>query len=171
MIRLSYEQKARLAELEVNNGDITPDIVVDDAMNPDSPLHSCFQWDVQKAARAHWRSTARRILSVRYVGHKSSTIVLSTTHYVRDVTKPGNQQGYVSIVKLKTNEERSRDTVRAECVKAESALTRARIVAEVLGVHDEIDALLDRIISLKLALATTDDGDDAPPPEPQHISA
>ena len=46
--------KKRLIEIEeANGGRLTPDAVVRDAKRKDSPLHSCFEWDVKKAAAAH----------------------------------------------------------------------------------------------------------------------
>lgn len=41
---------------------LTPDLIVADARNPESPLHAAFTWDVQKAAKARWRDEARQLV-------------------------------------------------------------------------------------------------------------
>lgn len=41
----------------------TTDEIVDDAKDPDSPLHDGIEWNVKKAARNYWRVQARHIAS------------------------------------------------------------------------------------------------------------
>jgi hypothetical protein len=48
---------------EERGGVLTPDDVVDDAKDPSSPLHDEFEWDVEKAAAAHWRQRARGLMN------------------------------------------------------------------------------------------------------------
>jgi hypothetical protein len=46
-----------------NNGEIEPAMLWRDAKgNPKHPAYKHFEWDVQKAAEAHWTDTARRII-------------------------------------------------------------------------------------------------------------
>jgi hypothetical protein len=46
-----------------NNGQIEPDMLWKDAKdNPKHPAYKHFEWDVQRAAEAHWTSTARRLI-------------------------------------------------------------------------------------------------------------
>ena len=52
----------RLTKIKRQNGEITPRGVVDDAVNPKSPLHPCFEWDDDKAADAHRLSQARKLI-------------------------------------------------------------------------------------------------------------
>ncbi len=52
----------RLTEIRKKTGEITPRAVVDDAVNPKSPLHPCFEWDDDKAADAHRLSQARKLI-------------------------------------------------------------------------------------------------------------
>jgi hypothetical protein len=44
----------RLVEISKKRGEITPPLVLKDAKNPKSPLHSYFEWDNTKAAEK-WR--------------------------------------------------------------------------------------------------------------------
>ena len=41
---------------------LTPTDVYEAAQDPDSPLHEEFEWDVEKAAKAHWRDRAGNLL-------------------------------------------------------------------------------------------------------------
>lgn len=53
-----------LAKIErEHNGHLKPDHVWRAVQtNPRNPLHKHFEWDVQKAAEAHWRDTARVLI-------------------------------------------------------------------------------------------------------------
>lgn len=59
----AQEVGEELARLEVRPGDFhrTPD-VLDEARNPDSPLHRCFEWNDDKAAEAHRLHQCRAML-------------------------------------------------------------------------------------------------------------
>lgn len=61
-----------LKELErltdINNGDLTPDIVLDAARPESSPLHKHFEWDDSVAAEA-WRKDQARTLIQSYKLH------------------------------------------------------------------------------------------------------
>lgn len=52
----------RLGKIRKQNGEITPRGVVDDAVDPQSPLHPCFEWNDDKAADAHRLSQARKLI-------------------------------------------------------------------------------------------------------------
>jgi hypothetical protein len=52
----------RLQSIRARNGELTPRGVVDDASNPRSPLHPCFEWDDQKAADSHRMWQARKLI-------------------------------------------------------------------------------------------------------------
>lgn len=43
---------------EQNGGLLTKDVVWEAAQNPESPIHKEFEWDVEIAAREHWKSRA-----------------------------------------------------------------------------------------------------------------
>lgn len=50
------------ALLEGADGRLTPDVVVEDARDKNSPLHPNFEWDDKRAATEHRRETARRLI-------------------------------------------------------------------------------------------------------------
>ena len=54
--------------MAASGGKLEPPLVWQAAKAPKHPLHRFFEWDVQKAAEAHWSDTARAIIrSVRIV--------------------------------------------------------------------------------------------------------
>jgi hypothetical protein len=54
---------SELARLQRLHGKLTPEIVVDAARDKKSPLHGEFDWDKDRAARAHWMHQARMLLA------------------------------------------------------------------------------------------------------------
>ena len=57
-----------LERIRSERGVLTPDEVLKEAENPDSPLHEAFEWDNDAAARQHRLTQARRlIVSIRII--------------------------------------------------------------------------------------------------------
>jgi len=72
------------------NGRLTPERVVRAARNPKSPLHACFEWDDQEAARKYRLYQARNlILSVR-VKHEEEPEQEPLRVFVRDEDDEGS---------------------------------------------------------------------------------
>jgi hypothetical protein len=148
-IKISLEVRAHLQTLENERGQLTPAVVVADAKRPESPLHALFEWDVEAAARKYWLHQARVIIhSVRLVS-SSETVTIAAPYYVRDPTMPGGEQGYVSVAELRKSPEQARESVRLEFGRAESALLRARSVADALNMSEEIDQLMKQLLGLR----------------------
>ena len=65
----AQEVGERLEQIRArHDDDLSAEAVVDDARDPTSPLHPCFDWDDTTAAEAHRRAQARAIIrSVRVV--------------------------------------------------------------------------------------------------------
>jgi hypothetical protein len=130
---------------EKHDGLLTPEMVVADAKNPKSPLHEHFVWDTKKAAAQHWLDTARMLIrSVRVVVVTEHS-VLSSVAYVRDSSLPGDQQGYRSLASIKSDRDRARETVMAEFLRAEGVMRRAREIAEVLDLSEDVDEIIEKI--------------------------
>ena len=144
---------------ESNGGRLTPELVVEAARDPASPLHSHFEWDDPKAAAAHRLDQARTLIRSVKIQVTISDFVLKAPRFVHD---PGTerQQGYISVAKLRTDSDLAREAAIAEFSRAASALNRARVIAAVLGLDGEIDRLRGTIIDL------TDRVRQAEPPPP-----
>ena len=142
--------KQRLAEIEkANNGTLTPDAVVKDAKRKDSPLHDCFEWDLRKAASAHWIEQARQLItSVRVVIHTDTTKV-NSVYYVRDPSMAHDKQGYVSVARLRADTDLAREAIVAEFSRVADSLRRAREIAVVLECVDDVESLLKGVVGLR----------------------
>ena len=60
---MELERKELEAMAASNNGVVTVDMVIDAAKNEDSPLHSHFEWDNDKAAENYRRWQARALIA------------------------------------------------------------------------------------------------------------
>jgi hypothetical protein len=151
---ISAEQReairTRLAEIEAaNGGRLTAAAVVQDAKRKSSPLHSCFEWDIRKAAESHWIEQARELItSVRVVVQTEHTKV-NAVYYVRDPTAENQEQGYVSIKRLRGEREMARDALIAEFSRVADMLRRAREMAVVLDSQNDVEKLLQGVVGLR----------------------
>lgn len=140
----------RLAEIEAaNDGRLTPDAVVADARRKDSPLHDLFEWDVRKAAHAHWLDRAREIIASVVVKITTDTKVVKSVAYVRDPDCGPGEQGYVSVEKLRTNEDRAREALANEFSRVADLLRRARELAAALDMSDDVERLVTGVVDLR----------------------
>lgn len=142
--------RARLALIAAaNGGRLTPEAVVADAKVKDSPLHVHFEWDVKKAAYAHWLDQARSLITSVRVEMRTDTTVVTAVAYVRDPSASGKEQGYVSVESLRTDRDLARDALVSEFGRVGDLLRRARELAAALDVQDDVDDLLQRVVGLK----------------------
>ena len=68
----TYVRKGQLSAAKVgkrleslrkdNKGELTTEVVVDDARSENSPLHAAFTWDDEAAAEAHRKTEARQLI-------------------------------------------------------------------------------------------------------------
>lgn len=142
--------RQRLAELEKKGrGRLTPQAVVEDARNPKSPLHDQFNWDTAKAAYEHWLDRARAIIvSVEYV-YKTHKTTVKSVYYHRDPSAAGNEQGYVSVPTLRTDEDSSRAALVDAFRRVGDELRRARLLAIALDLDAEVETLLNGVMDLR----------------------
>lgn len=147
--KITPEVKARLAMLENERGQLTPTIVVEDAKRKESPLHDLFDWNVKEAAEKWWLEQARTIIRSVKVVITDEHITVKTPHYVRDPNAKGKEQGYVSVAQLQRDPVAARESLVLECGRAESAMARARGLAKVLNLEDEVDLIITRVSGLR----------------------
>lgn len=76
----------RLHTIRIANGELTPRAVVDDAANPRSPLHPCFEWDDAKAAEGHRLWQARKLMGSIVVAEYADAPVNAETRAFVHVT-------------------------------------------------------------------------------------
>lgn len=155
--------RRRIEEISKNNGGkITPDMVLKDAADENSPLHGEFEWDDAKAGHAYRIITARNLIrSIRITYDADVTFVVAPA-YVRDPRCGSDEQGYVEVMRIRSNEEITRGVLVDEFVRVRSALIRARELASVFNLVPEIDEMIDRLSMLKARIM--------PEPPSQHPS-
>lgn len=137
-----------LIALHRQHGTLTPELVVEDAKKPNSPLHEMFEWDTDKAATAHWHDVARQLIRNVRVTVVNEERVLKAPFFVRDPSLPHDQQGYTTVEKLRTDSDLARDAVAEECSRAAAAFRRAQEVATAVGVEADVQQLLQDTLSL-----------------------
>lgn len=138
-----------LARIAGRSGKLTPQAVVDEARNPEHPLHACFDWDDETAAEAWRLEQARTLIRSVRVEITTEERTISTVYYVRDPEKGAGEQGYVELPKLKRKPDLAREALVAEFARAASALQRARDLAAALEMVGEIDEITTRIVALQ----------------------
>lgn len=142
--------RARLAEIEVaNGGRLTPRAVVVDAKDPSSPLHPYFEWDVTKAAEAHWLEQARTLITSVHVVFRTESKSVRSVYYVRDPSAAAHEQGYLSVKTLRTDADLARQALVSEFTRVADLLRRARELAVALDSANEVESLLQSVIGLR----------------------
>lgn len=139
---------AMRAIADANDGTLTPDLVIEAARDPASPLHSEFTWDRDEAAYERWRDQARALIGKVRIEIRTTEYSFEVPRYVRDPTVHARVQGYTSLDRLRRDREAAREAVMAEFVRASGALARAKHLAVALGLADEIEALRERVSEL-----------------------
>lgn len=151
-MKITRAQVARIQALEGRTGQLRASDIVEDAKKKTSPLHSLFDWNVRRAAEAHWKEQAREII-------RSVKMVVETTHYrisvpayVRDPGAPLREEGYRRVATLKSDREASRAALITALEAANGHLQRCYDLAAGLGLSGEVDVLLDKVAGFRRSL-------------------
>jgi hypothetical protein len=145
----STEIADRIFCLEREKGRLIPADLVEDARDPDSPLHAYFTWDDTEAAEKYRLHQARTIIRSVKCDVTVRDISLSVVRYVRDPDLDTNASGYRNIMNIRTEEDSARATIIDEMKRVSDAIRRAKTIAAVLGVVDDltqIDVLVHSVI-------------------------
>jgi hypothetical protein len=129
----------RLKKIKDQHGAITPRVVVDDAANPQSPLHPCFEWDDETAADNFRLFQARKLIGAIVVAEIDEQTVNRETRAFVHVTNDGPH--YEAIEVAMAHEEMRNEVL--ERAKREIKLWRARYAGyeEFVDIVMSIDAL------------------------------
>ena len=156
----------RLQELaDENGGTLTPRVVVDDARkHRGGPLHALFDWDDASAADKQRLDKARELIrSVKLeITVEESEISIKAPYWHHDPVLPAGEQGYISTPTVRSDVDKARAVVAAECACAVAAVHRAQRVAASLGLHADL-ADLERAINAVRERATAPEPAPTPP--------
>ncbi len=149
----SKELAAYIAALEDKQGRITPERLVESATPEDSPAHDLFEWDNEIAGEQHRLTQARQYLKkVEFIRHVGS-VEIKTVRYVRDPACAPREQGYRALDKIQTDEDAAHAMLADEFARARAVLTRARKIAQVIGLEREVASLESEVTRLEQVIA------------------
>jgi len=152
--RVIYEtvQEAIQAIADANDGRVTPEQVVDAARDEESPLHGHIEWDDGNAAFAHRLDQARMLIRSVKLVITTQTLKVKSVAFVRDPEKDPRDAGYVSVTKIKTDEDLKRDVLIQEFSRAAASIKRARVLATVFDMEEDVDQFLVSIDAFRQQL-------------------
>ena len=123
-------------------GDLTPEMVVTDAENEDSPLHRCFDWDDKKAGDK-WRLHQARQL----IGSIVVDIVVKDTEQVRafvNINYPDSKERhYVNIVDAASDEHKMKLIIADARKQMKSWAQRFKIYQQLREVALKVEELAE----------------------------
>lgn len=147
---------ARLEEIERQHGRLTPALVVEDARDPTSPLHDKFTWDQAVAAEQHLLTQARLLIRSVRVSVLIDDVRVSAVKYVRDPHAAAKEQGYRSVVRIRTDREMAQATLLQELDRLDAVLMRVRRLAEVLNVANYATNVSNEVAALRGQIVGTE---------------
>lgn len=145
---MTNEQRSALETLAAE-GRLEPSIVVETARPSTSVLHSLFEWDVTKAAQAHWLEKARELIRTVRVEIRTETTRIVIPRYVKNPSKSPVEQGYVETTSIPAGSDLAREAVQRELDLAIAHIRRAERIGAVLGFAEEVQQVLEAAIALK----------------------
>jgi hypothetical protein len=137
---------------------LSPGEVVTAAQNPDNPMHGEFNWDIQASAWAHWLHQARQLISsftVSLIVHKKEYRI---QEFVEHPTKPEDAQGYIPISTIRNSKMLAREFIDRELAIASTYVSKTADYAEILGLRDRVDGLVEDIEDLRADVNSVEQG-------------
>jgi hypothetical protein len=130
--------------LEAEHGRLTPDLIVKEAAKKTSPLHGEFEWNDKKAAMAFRVEQARALIQRHHFYVESQKGIIVSPAWIRDPDAGTNEQGYRSVVSLRSDRDKAMDALVTEVSRAASHLQRVRNLAVALELEGEVDEIMER---------------------------
>jgi hypothetical protein len=132
-----------LRQLEKENGHIDPADVVAAARDPHHPLHDDFNWVDKDAAHEYRLHQARLLIRSCRLNFTVDEHPIRVPAYVKDFRHDGTG-GYAAIMEVRKDEDVARATVVDAMQRVINAVRRAKTLALILGIEDEL-ASIDKL--------------------------
>jgi hypothetical protein len=149
-MKLTDARKDKLIEIAGKNGGrLTAEAIVEDARNPESILHECFEWDDSIAAELYRIEQARamvRSVRVETVTEGGNSYMVPV--FIRDPESEPREQGYVGVETVRARHEEI-DALKSEIARAAGILERIVGLAVALGLDAEVAQLLSAFDGLR----------------------
>src|SRR4029077_8454198 len=142
---ISKEKADYITSLADDNGYINPKRVIEAARDPVSPIHTDFEWDAETAAEQHWLDQARTLIRFVKLNVQIHSRTVVAPYYVVDPERPLHSKRYVELTIAGRNKEVAQQVLLAELDRIAAAIRRAQQIADVLGLSDELERLLDDV--------------------------
>ena len=137
-------------------GKLTPTSVVALARNKNNPLHSLFDWNDKVAAAKYRLAQARSIITSFQIRTSTNRQIVHINEFVENPLKPTNEQGYVSIQTMVSDEHMAREFIEKQLTIARNCVNKTRAYAELLGFTERVadaieflDSTIDAVRSSK----------------------
>lgn len=129
-------------------GQVTPTGVIAAAEDPSNILHSEFEWDNSVAGHQHRLAQARML--IREITFEASDVKRRPISEISYVHRPGaKQQCYVPLSRVKRSRKLAKAVLDEEISRCESSIRRAREIADVIGLRDDLDVILRELVVIK----------------------
>jgi hypothetical protein len=133
------------------SGLLMPAAVVEAARASRSVMHGFFEWDDGVAAEAHRQAQARQLIRLVRMPvklGKSHTVIVPS--FIRAPTSPARDAGYSPIANIASDHETAREVLVREIAHVSQGLHRARRLAQVFNLTEEVEVLIEGVIGLQM---------------------
>lgn len=147
------DAKKEVEDLAAQLGDkLTPAAVLNAAKQAGTALHAYFEqrgaFDPTKAMERYGLIIAREVIrSCKFIV-RTETHTFKVPKFVRDPEAAKGEQGYVSVARLRTDEDMAREALVAEFARAGAVMARAQNLAAAFNLSDEIAAIREQWMGL-----------------------
>jgi hypothetical protein len=126
-----------------NNGEVTPDMVWQDAQDPDSPLRKAFEWDKDAAWNKHNLQVARTLIASVTIKVTLTNTTIKIPQFTHDPSLPQKTQGYIDVqqVQQMNQTDLAKQIISQELGRTRQALSRAQGYAS----HFKMDADIEQL--------------------------
>jgi len=131
-----------LRAIEERDGILQPKAVVEFARNPETELHSRFEWDNEKAGDSHRLWQARQLISVQVTYLKSKSDNVESPAFVSLVCDRNAQGGYRSIANVLSDDDLREKMLRDARRDLNIFKRRYQNLVELANVFQEIERVL-----------------------------
>lgn len=142
----SLEVTQAVEALRDAEGYLATETVVEAARDPASPLHGHFEWQDDKAAHFYRLGQARQLIRSLRIPVRIGPTVVTSVAYVPSPRATGLYQRLDEIV---PRSDTAKAVVLAELSRVSFALNRARKIAAVVDLANEVDDLLDALTTIR----------------------
>jgi hypothetical protein len=144
------ELKAALEVLaKKHNGHLSPEVIIEEARDPASKFHSCFDWNDATAAHRQRLAVARALIRAIRVEIRTQTHTFADVPiYAHDPRKENRSQGYISLQSADRENKRAILLDELERLIAQLGRTKKVAAAVMPGVLKDLESLSNAALAI-----------------------